>query len=378
MISNQYVSLFEEAVDTAGLEFRSDKLWDAYIDWEKANGNMTNVLKIYDRLLSTQTQQYIKHFTKFKELVNNSKPSEILTTEEYVKLLNEVESIPPGVSLTDDAKAAVIADTAPPGEEDAGPPGESTSPIADIREGGEHDTEEDKYTIDDDNENAKEKEEETETEAIRAKIISSRELIFKKTEEDIKKRWHFEDAIKRPYFHVKPLERIQLRNWREYLDFEQQEGNYKRICVLFERCMIACALYEEFWQKYIHYLENIDGDIEERIAKTRDAYRRACTIHLTKKPNIMLNWSAFEESHNNIDRAREILNTLDENVPGLVMVTLRRAGLERRTGNHERAIQILTEEMDRTNSVDEKSFLAIKCAKLFVKPTLADAEAIEI
>lgn len=57
-------SLFEEAVDTAGLEFRSDKLWDAYIDWEKANGNMTNVLKIYDLLLSTQTQQYIKHFTK--------------------------------------------------------------------------------------------------------------------------------------------------------------------------------------------------------------------------------------------------------------------------------------------------------------------------
>lgn len=117
-------------------------------------------------------------------------------------------------------------------------------------------------------------------------------------------------------------------------------------------------------------MENIDGDIEERIAKTRDAYRRACTIHLTKKPNIMLNWSAFEESHNNIDRAREILNTLDENVPGLVMVTLRRAGLERRTGNHERAIQILTEEMDRTNSVDEKSFLAIKCAKLFVKVSL--------
>ena len=57
-------SLFEEAVEAAGLEFRSDKLWDAYIDWEKANGNMTNVLKIYDRLLSSQTQQYIKHFTK--------------------------------------------------------------------------------------------------------------------------------------------------------------------------------------------------------------------------------------------------------------------------------------------------------------------------
>ena len=56
------------------------------------------------------------YFHRFKELVNNNKPSEILTTEEYVKLLNEVESIPPGVSLTDDTKAAVVADTAPPGK----------------------------------------------------------------------------------------------------------------------------------------------------------------------------------------------------------------------------------------------------------------------
>ena len=111
----------------------------------------------------------------------------------------------------------------------------------------------------------------------------------------------------------------------------------------------------------------MDSDIEDSVAKTRDAYRRACTIHLTKKPNIMLNWSAFEESHNNIAKASEILNTLDGNVPGLIMVTLRRAGLERRMGNHEKAIQILTDEMDRTNSVDEKSFLAIKCAKLFLE-----------
>ena len=55
--------------------------------------------------------------------------------------------------------------------------------------------------------------------------------------------------IKRPYFHVKPLERAQLRNWREYLDFEIAEGNQQRILILFERCMVACALYEDFWIK---------------------------------------------------------------------------------------------------------------------------------
>lgn len=60
--------------------------------------------------------------------------------------------------------------------------------------------------------------------------------------------------IKRPYFHVKPLERSQIRNWKEYLEFEISHGNYKRIVVLFERCLIACALYEEFWTKVINNL----------------------------------------------------------------------------------------------------------------------------
>lgn len=55
--------------------------------------------------------------------------------------------------------------------------------------------------------------------------------------------------IKRPYFHVKPLERCQLKNWHDYLDFEIMQGDQARIIVLFERCLIACALYEEFWLK---------------------------------------------------------------------------------------------------------------------------------
>ena len=55
--------------------------------------------------------------------------------------------------------------------------------------------------------------------------------------------------IRRPYFHVKPLEKGQLRNWREYLDFEVAGGSHERIVILFERCLIACALYEEFWLK---------------------------------------------------------------------------------------------------------------------------------
>ena len=60
---------------------------------------------------------------------------------------------------------------------------------------------------------------------------------------------YFIVQIRRPYFHVKPLEKGQLKNWKDYLDFEIENGSHERVMVLFERCMIACALYEEFWLK---------------------------------------------------------------------------------------------------------------------------------
>jgi len=53
---------------------------------------------------------------------------------------------------------------------------------------------------------------------------------------------------------VKPLEKVQLKNWRDYLEFEMGNGSEKRAVVLFERCVIACALYEEFWMK-VHVSE---------------------------------------------------------------------------------------------------------------------------
>ena len=86
-------------------------------------------------------------------------------------------------------------------------------------------------------------------ERVRLKIIADRERVFRKTAEKVNKRWLYEDAIKRPYFHLKPLEKAQLKNWKEYLDFEMGEGNHKRICFLFERCVVACALYEDMWEK---------------------------------------------------------------------------------------------------------------------------------
>lgn len=48
---------------------------------------------------------------------------------------------------------------------------------------------------------------------------------------------------------MKPLEKSQLKNWKDYLDFEIEAGDHERVVILFERCMIATALYEDFWLK---------------------------------------------------------------------------------------------------------------------------------
>ena len=48
--------------------------------------------------------------------MENNKPSEILTTEEYMKLLGEVESIPPGVNVSEDDSHDTVEVAKPPGK----------------------------------------------------------------------------------------------------------------------------------------------------------------------------------------------------------------------------------------------------------------------
>ena len=85
--------------------------------------------------------------------------------------------------------------------------------------------------------------------------------IFSETEVRSKLRWKYEEGIKRPYFHVKPLERGQLKNWQDYLDFMKVEmakegGDLTEVEIIYERCLIACALYEEFWMDYVSWWES--------------------------------------------------------------------------------------------------------------------------
>lgn len=93
-------------------------------------------------------------------------------------------------------------------------------------------------------------------------MLVLREKVYQDNEAEVRQRWSFEDAvsfsylllflrflfrhffqkghdqdtllifsfvfslqIKRPYFHVKPLDRLQLRAWHSYLDWEIAQLN---------------------------------------------------------------------------------------------------------------------------------------------------------
>ncbi|CAN8177777.1 unnamed protein product [Coccothraustes coccothraustes] len=311
---------FEAALAAAGMDFRSDKLWESYVEWERERGDLRAVTAIYDRLLSMPTQLYSHHWERFKEHVLQHPPGAILSPEELLWVRSKLGPGP------EPAPKPQPGPEAPPGEEQP-PPG--APPEA--------------------------------QEKIRELVISMRQQIYAQNEAEVSKRWNFEDGIKRPYFHVKPLERAQLRNWREYLDWEVAAGSHERSIVLFERCLIACALYEEFWVKYTRYLES------RTVPGARSVFQRACGFHLPRKPNIHLLWAAFEEKQGNVDEARRILRSFEAAVPGLAMVRLRRVSLERRHGRVAEAEALLLEAMRANEGLPLGSFYAVKLARQVCK-----------
>lgn len=68
------------------------------------------------------------------------------------------------------------------------------------------------------------------TEAVELeKYIAIREEMYKKAKEFDSKIIGFETAIRRPYFHVKPLSIAELENWHNYLDFIEREGDFNKV-----------------------------------------------------------------------------------------------------------------------------------------------------
>ncbi|KAI9090990.1 putative mRNA splicing protein [Phlyctochytrium arcticum] len=305
-------SLFERAADAIGLDFISHTFWDKYIEYEESKQAHGAVISILERIIHIPLHQYARYFEKYSALSVTRPISELITQEEYKQLDDEIRNPPP---KDDD-------------DEDAEPSARKT----------------------DDQVQAE----------LRQRIHTLKSEIYMRTQEGVHKRWVYESEIKRPYFHVKPLDEAQLSNWRKYLDFEEVEGDTGRIYFLYERCLVTCALYEEFWQRYIRFLlsrQDTDG--------TRNVFIRATNIFIPpSRPAVRLAYATFEEQEKRIEEARELYTQILAQLPGHVETAIKLAHFERRQGGLGKAVESLNQNITAAPNAAGKAFLTAHKIKM--------------
>lgn len=211
---------------------------------------------------------------------------------------------------------------------------------------------------------------------IRTKIDSMYYEVFTATQNEVSKRWTYESEIKRPYFHVTELEHSQLANWRKYLDFEEAEGDFTRIVSLYERCLVTCAFYDEFWFRYARWMYAQSGKEEE----VRNIYLRAATMFVPlSRPGIRLQWAYFEESCDRVDVALDIHASILMKLPDCVEVIVSWANVQRRQNGLEAAVQVYKDQIDApTVDIYTKAALVAEWAMLLwkVKGSADEARAV--
>ena len=277
--------LFERAAGFVGLDFMAHPFWDKYLEYEERQEAQDKIFAILNRVIHIPMHQYARYFERFRQLAHQRPLEELTSADLLARYRSEVE-----------AESFGVAKTEPEFERD-----------------------------------------------LRAKIDAEFYTIFTATQGETNKRWTFEAEIKRPYFHVTELEHQQLVNWRKYLEFEQAEGDYARVVFLFERCVVTCALYEEFWFQYARWMSAQEGKEEE----TRNIYLRAATLYVpVSRPGIRLQFAYFEEMCGRIDIAQDIHAAVVMSLPDCVEAIISWANLQRRQHGLDAAIEIYKGQID--------------------------------
>ena len=309
--------LFERAATCVGLDFLAHPFWDKYLEYEERQEAHDKISAILQRVIHIPMHQYARYYERFRQLVHSRPIKEMVPAETLARFQSEVE-----------AESAALGGLARP----------------------ELEVERD----------------------IRAKIDSMYYEVFQRTQEETTKRWTYESELKRPYFHVTELDQSQMANWRKYLDFEEGEGDFARIAFLYERCLVTCALYDEFWFRYARWMSSQAGKEEE----VRHIYLRAATLFVPlSRPGIRLQFAYFEESCGRVDVARDIHEAVLGQLPDSVETIVSWANLERRQKGLDAAIEVYKAQIAADIGIFTKAVLVTEWAFLLWKVKGSSDEA---
>lgn len=301
-------SLFERAVESAGLDFLAHPLWDKYLEYEERLESPDRIFAILARIIHIPLHQYARYFEKYTTLAQHRQTEELApedVIEEYRK----------AVSIEFAQRPAKLSDI--------------------------------------DN-------------AIRLRCNEYHREIFNRTQAETTKRWVYEQEIRRPYFHVSELDEPQLENWRKYLDFEEAEGNHARIRFLYERCLVTTALYDDFWLRYARWFlgqTNIEKVI--RVEEVRYIYTRACSIYVPiHRPAVRLIYAKFEESLGNPESAINILEDVLRTLPGNIEAITAISNVYRRSSGVDAAIEVLQKHISESSDGQLRAALVVEHTRL--------------
>ncbi|KAL6271342.1 hypothetical protein ACE6H2_028253 [Prunus campanulata] len=285
--------LFERGLAYVGTDYLSFPLWDKYIEYEYMQQEWGRLAMIYSRILENPNQQLDRYFNSFKELAGSRPLSELRTAEEAAAAAGAHSE--GGDQVNGEEVGSDVAEQSP-------------KPVSAGL---------------------------TEAEELE-KYITIREEMYKKAKEFDSKIISFETAIRRPYFHVRPLNVAELENWNNYLDFIEREGDFNKVVKLYERCLIACANYPEYWIRYVLCMEAV-GSLD--IAN--NALARATQVFVKRKPEIHLFAGRFKEQSGDIPGAQAAYQLVHSEIsPGLLEAIAKHANMEHRLGNVEAAYSL--------------------------------------
>ena len=78
----EILSLFERAIKQSGQDFNSSDLWSLYLKW-LSDHRLSEVIFLYDRLFKVAIRDLSQHFLNFTKFVENNRPKDILSPNEY-------------------------------------------------------------------------------------------------------------------------------------------------------------------------------------------------------------------------------------------------------------------------------------------------------
>lgn len=132
--------------------------------------------------------------------------------------------------------------------------------------------------------------------------------------QEIKNRWRYESRIKRFFFHPAEIEQSELAVWREYLIYMETNGTPDQILTLYKRCLMATALYPDFWLQYIRC------SLKTKNPEIADVFKTALTFHPHNKEFHAL-YAMYLETTGKINIARTVMS--DAYIDDLVAFDIR-------------------------------------------------------